>query len=196
MLPDFAETKRLFSHFFQSYMRRKVRQISPFGMVPVRHYHEGRAMKVTRDDQSESKSDMQRLSTEFFLKLDEIEGLTLEKVIQKFDARIVDMANKQANFIRERISSEVPQNQTVGSKGRKLDAELVLEMKDKMQVQFNPDGTPQEIYFDGPLFTPEAIAAVELEFRNSPELQKRHEDLMTKKREEWRAREADRKLVG
>jgi hypothetical protein len=40
------------------------------------------------------------------------------------------------------------------------------------------------------------MAAVEQEFQNSPELQKRHEDLMARKWEEWRAREADRKLVG
>ena len=196
MLPDFPETKRLFSRFFQTYMRRKMRQMSPFGMVQVRHYHDGHAMKVVRDDQSESKSDMQRLSTELYVKLDEIEGLTLSKVIQKYDVMIADMVRKQANFVRERISSEMPERQTVDAKGRKLDAELVLEMKEKMQIQFNPDGTQQEIFFDGHLFTPEAMAAVEQEFQNSPELQKRHEDLMTKKREEWRAREADRKLVG
>jgi hypothetical protein len=196
MLPDFTETKHLFSRFFQTYMRRKMREMSPFGMVQVRHYHDGRAMKVVRDDQSESKSDMQRLSTELHIKLDEIEGLTLNNVIQKFDVMIADMVSKQANLVRERIGSEMPESQTIDAKGRKLDAELVLEMKEKMQIQFNPDGTQQEIFFDGHLFTPEAIAAVKQEFQNSPELQKRHEDLMTKKREEWRAREADRKLVG
>lgn len=196
MLPDFPETKRLFSRFFQTYMRRKMREISPFGMVQVRHYHEGRAMKVVRDDQSESKSDMQQLSTQLEIKLDEIEDLTLDKAIQKHDVMILDMVSKQANFIRERMSSEIPESQSINAKGGKLNAELILEMKDKMQVAFNPDGTPQEIFFDGHLFTPDAIAAVEQEFQNSPELQKRHEDLMAKKREEWRAREADRKLVG
>lgn len=197
MLPDFPETKRLFSRFFQTYMRRRMREISPFGMVSVWHYHEGRAMKVVRDDQSESKSDLQQLSTQALqIKLDEIEGLTLEKVIKIHDVMIVDMVSKQADFIRERISSETPQSQTVEAKGRKLDAALYLEMIDKMQVQFNPDGTPQEIFFDGHLFTPEAMVAVEQEFQSSPELEKRHENLMAKKREEWRDREADRKLVG
>jgi hypothetical protein len=196
MLPDFPETKRLFSRFFQTYMRRKMREISPFGMVQVRHYHEGRAMKVVRDDRSESGSDMQQLSAQLEIKLDEIEDLTLDKAIQKYDVMIFDMVSKQARFIRERMSSEIPESQSINAKGRKLNAELILEMKDKMQVAFNPDWTPQEIFFDGHLFTPDAIAAVEQEFQNSPGLQKRHEDLMAKKREEWRAREADRKLVG
>jgi len=196
MLPDFPETKRLFSRFFQTYMRRKIREISPFGMIQVRHYHEGRAMKVIRDDQSESQSVMQHLSTQLEIKLDEIGDLTLDKAIQKHDVMILEMVSKQANFIRERMSSEIPEGQSIDAKGGKLTAEVILEMKAKMQVAFNPDGSPQEIFFDGPLFTPDAIAAVEQEFQDNPELQKRHEDLMARKREEWRAREADRKLVG
>jgi hypothetical protein len=196
MLPDFPETKQLFSRFFQTYMRRKMREISPFGMIPVRHYHEGRAMKVVRDDRSESQSDMQQLSTQLEIKVEEIEDLTLDRVIQKYDLMIFDMVSKQANFVRGRMSSEIPESQSLNARGRKLSAELILEMKDKIQMAFNPDGTPQEIFLDGPLFTPEAIAAVEREFQDSPELQKRHEDLIARKREEWRAREADRKLVG
>ena len=54
MLPDFPETKILFSRFFQTYMRRKAREISPYGVVQTRYLHEGRAMKITRADQSES----------------------------------------------------------------------------------------------------------------------------------------------
>jgi hypothetical protein len=196
MLPDFPETKRLFSHVFQTYMRRKMREISPFGMVQVRHYHEGRAMKVVRGDQSESKSDLRQISTQLEIKIDEIENLTLDKVIQKHDVMIADMVSKQANFIRERMSSELPESQSINTKGKKLSAELILEIKDKMQVAFNPDGTPREIFVDGHLFTPDVMAAVEQEFQNSPELQKRHKELMARKWEEWRAREADRKLVG
>jgi hypothetical protein len=153
-------------------------------------------MKVVRGDQSESKSDLRQISTQLEIKIDEIENLTLDKVIQKHDVMIADMVSKQANFIRERMSSELPESQSINTKGKKLSAELILEIKDKMQVAFNPDGTPRQIFLDGHLFTPAAMAAVEQELQNSPELQKRHEDLMARKWEEWRAREADRKLVG
>ena len=153
-------------------------------------------MKVVRGDQSESKSDLRQISTQLEIKIDEIENLTLDKVIQKHDVMIADMVSKQANFIRERMSSELPESQSINTKGKRLSAELILEIKDKMQVAFNPDGTPRQIFLDGHLFTPDAMAAVEQEFQNSPELQKRHEDLMARKWEEWRAREADRKLVG
>jgi hypothetical protein len=196
MLPDFPETKRLFSRFFRTYMRRKVREVSPYGAVQTRYLHEGRAMKITRADQSESTSGMEQLSVHLEIKFDEIENLTLQKAIEKHDAMIADMVQKQTNFIRERMSSEIPESQTLNAKGRKFDAQVVIEMFDKMQIEFYPDGTPHELYVDGPLFTPESMAAVDKEFESNPELKKKFDEMMERKKEEWRAREADRKLVG
>lgn len=196
MLPDFPETKRLFSRFFRAYVRRKVREISPYGAVQTRYYHEGRAMKVTRADQSESNSGMEELSAHLEVKFEEIENLTLQKAIEKHDAMIVDLVRKQTHFIRERMSSEIPESQTLNAKGRKFDAQIAIEMLEKMQIDFYPDGMPHEIFVDGPLFTPESLASVEKEIESNPELKRRFEEMMTKKKEEWHAREADRKLVG
>jgi len=49
---------------------------------------------------------------------------------------------------------------------------------------------------DGPLFTPERMAAMDKELESNPELKRKFDEMMEKKKEEWRAREADRKLVG
>jgi len=196
MLPDFPETKRLFSRFFRTYMRRKVREVSPYGAVQTRYLHEGRAMKITRADQSESTSSMEELSVHLEIKFDEIESLTLQKSIEKHDAMIADMAQKQTHFARERMSIEIPESQTLKAKGRKFDAQIVIEMLEKMQIDFYPDGTPHEIFVDSPLFTPERMAAVDKEFESNPELKRKFDEMMERKKEEWRAREADRKLVG
>jgi hypothetical protein len=196
MLPDFPETKRLFARFFNAYMRRKVREVSPFGMIRSHYIHEGRAMRVTRADQSESKSNLEVLSSPMEIRFDELEGMTLEKTIEKCDALSVDMARKQAEFVRAHLSRELPESQAVDAKGKKLDAELMIETLEKMQIEFYPDGTPHEIHLDGPAFDPERMAAVTKEFEEKPELGKKFNDLMERKRDEWRAREADRKLVG
>jgi hypothetical protein len=195
MLPDFPETKKLFNRFFRTYMRRKMREISPYGAVQTRHYHEGRGMKVTRADQTESTSSMERLSVVFEIKHDEIENLTLQKAIAKYGAMIEEMVRKQTNFIREQMSSEIPESQTLSMKGRKFDAQAVLDVLAKMQIEFYPDGTPHEIFLDPPP-PPETMAAVDKEFESNPELKTKFDKMMEKKKEEWRAREADRKLVG
>ena len=196
MIPDFPETKRLFTRFFRTYMRQKMRQISPYGAVQTRHLHEGRAMHIMRADQSESTSDIQLLSTEIQINFDEIKDLTLQKVLQKHDAMLFDLVSKQTNLMRERMDAEIPASQTVDAKGKKLDANLVLEVLDKMQIEFYPDGTPHQIYVDGSQFTAETMAAIDKQFEDSPELQQKYNDLIERKKEEWRAREADRKLVG
>ena len=196
MLPDFPDTKKLFSRFFRTYMRQKARAISPYGAVQTRYLHEGRAMHITRADQSQSTSDMQELSTYLEIKFDEIENLTLQKAIEKHDAMIVDMVRKQTEFIRERMSAEIPASQTLDAKGRKFDAQVMFELLERMQMDFYPDGTPHELHVDGPLFTPERMAAAEKELESNPELKRKFDEMMEKKKEEWRAREADRKLVG
>ena len=196
MLPDFSETKRLFWRFFQTYARRKARAISPFADVQTRYLHEGRGMKVMRADQSESNTETQQLSSEMQIKFDEIPDLTFEKAVAKYDEMILDMVRKQTGFALQRLSDDIPASQSVDAKGKKLDAEIILEMLETIQLEFYPDGRPHELHVVGGLFSPERLKAVDEQFQNSPELQKRHNELMERKREEWRAREASRKLVG
>lgn len=149
-----------------------------------------------RADESESNTKTQQLSSMMEIKFDEIPDLTFEKVIAKFDEMILDMARKQTGFALERLNEDIPKSQSVDAKGKKLDAEIILEMLETIQLEFYPDGRPHELHVVGGLFTPERLKAVDEEFQSNPELQKRHDELMARKREEWRAREADRKLVG
>jgi hypothetical protein len=128
MLPDYSETKRLFRRFFHTYAREKARAISPFAAVQTRYLHEGHAMKIMRADQSESNTETEQLSSLMEIKLDEIPELTFEKAVAKYDALILDMARKQTGFALERLDKEMPASQTVDANGRKLDAEMVLEM--------------------------------------------------------------------
>lgn len=196
MLPDYPETKRLFAKFFQNYMRVRARQISPFGMIQTRLLHEGRSMKVTRADKSESQSDTVQLSTQMEISYAEVENLTLETVIKKYDEVVLDMVRKQADFVRERLGEEIPATQAVDGRGRKFGPQILFEVLEKMQIEFYADGRPHEIHVEGPLFTPEKLDAIFKEIDNSPELSKKFQDLLNQKREDWRVREADRKLVG
>jgi hypothetical protein len=196
MLPDYTETKKLFGRFFQAYMRQKARTLSPLADVQTRFLHEGRGMRVKRPDDSESNSEVQLFSSTMEVRIDEIPNLTLERAITKFDEMVLDMVRQQTGFALGRISEEIPSTQTVDAKGKTLGAEVVLEMLEAIQLEFYPDGRPHELHVVGGLFTSERMRAIDEEFANNPELRRRHDELMEKKREAWRAREASRKLVG
>jgi hypothetical protein len=151
---------------------------------------------MVRADESESDSQVQQFSSEMQIRFDEIPELTLDKVIKKFDAVVLDMLKQQTGFTAERLSEEIPDSNTVSAKGRKLDAALILEMYRTIELEFYPDGRPHELHAVGPLFTAEAHNRIEEEFRNNSDLQKKFDDVIEEKREKWRAREANRKLVG
>lgn len=196
MLPDFPETKQLFSRFFQTYARRKAQLISPFGEVQTKYIHEGRGMKIVRADRSESDTQVEQLSSQMEIRFDELENLTFESALRKHDEMILDMVRKQVAMILERMDEEIPASQTVDAKGKPLDVELILQMLETMEIEFYPDGTPHEIHVIGGLFSPERMQAAEDELNRSPELRMRHDKLMAEKKRKWRDREASRKLVG
>jgi hypothetical protein len=139
---------------------------------------------------------MEVISVESFVKLDEIPAQTFDSVVKKFDEITQEMVRKQTELSLRRIDEDLPPSQTVDAKGRKLDAELILEMFEAIQLEFDDDGSIQPLHLVGHLFTSESLAAAEKQTIESPELSRRYEDLIARKREEWRAREADRKLVG
>jgi hypothetical protein len=149
MLPDYSETKRLFVRFFQTYARRKARAISPFDAVQTRYLHEGRGMKVMRAGESESNTEVQQLSSMIEIKFDEIPDLTFEKAVAKYDEMILDMVRKQTGFALERLNEDMPKSQSVDAKGKKLDAEIILEMLETIQLEFYPDGRPHELHVVG-----------------------------------------------
>jgi len=153
-------------------------------------------MKVMRPDQSESNTGMQQLSSVMEIRFDEIPDLTFEKAIAKYDEMILDMVRKQTGFALERLNEDIPKSQSVDAKGKKLDAELVFQMFETIQLEFYPDGRPHELHVMGGLFSPDRLKAVEEEIQNNPELKMRWDELFARKKEEWRAREASRKLVG
>ncbi len=153
-------------------------------------------MKITRSDQTQSDTGIQQLSTTMEIKFSEIPDLTFEKAIAKYDEAILEIVRKQTGFALERIGADLPTSQSVDAKGRKLDAEMILQALEKIQIEFYPDGRPHELHTIGGLFSEERLKAVEQEFQNNPELPKRYDELMARKKEEWRAREASRKLVG
>jgi len=153
-------------------------------------------MRVARADQSQSSSAVQLLSSTMEIKFDEIPELTLQKTMAKFDEMILDMVRQQTGFALERIGEEIPDSQSVDAKGKTLDAELMLQVLETLQMEFHSDGQPHQLHVFGGLFTAERQKAIDEQFQNDPDLQIRLDEVIAKKREEWRAREACRKLVG
>ena len=69
-------------------------------------------------------------------------------------------------------------------------------MMETIWINFNADGTARMPTMVISPSNQESVKAMIQQMENSPELKKRFDYIMTEKREEWNAREADRILVG
>jgi hypothetical protein len=194
MLPDFPETKLLFHRFFVTHMRRKARAISPLGAVKVRYIHEGHGMETVRADQSVSDGSPQQFTSMMEIKSEEIEKLTFQDVLARYDQVVLDMVRQQASYAFAKLDQEIPDSNKLDAKGKKMDAAMMLEMLKAMETDFYPDGSPHELHVVG--FSQGRLDAIDQEVKSNPELQKQFDEMMQEKKEKWLAREADRKLVG
>ena len=85
-------------------------------------------MKVLLADKSKSDTETQQLTSQMKIKVEEIEHLTFEAVLKKHDDMILDMVRRQTALALERLHKEKPDTQAVSAKGKRMGAELIIEM--------------------------------------------------------------------
>ena len=197
MLPDFPKEKEVLKKFWNEYLVHKHQEfLGFFATIPSFSIHEGDRWKIERSDGTESEQAYQEMSSGFTIGLDEVPDLSPEKVRAKLDAVAEDGARQMSqNIFRELQQATEQVGNTVDAKGKPLTKELFLEMLEKVETDFNPDGewNPPAI-----VMHPNAWKANEEKFREweqDEDFKAKQEEIINKKREEWRAREAFRKLV-
>ena len=197
MLPDFPNEKALLEKFLNDYLANKHREyLGFFATIPSFTIHEGDRWKIERSDGTESEQTYKEMSSGFTIDLNELPYLTAEKIRAKLDAMAEDAARQMSQSIFREIQQTSEQvGNTVNAKGGPLTKELILEMLEKTESDFTPDGQwiPSSI-----VMHPDVWKANEAKFKEwdqDKEFTARHEEIINKKREAWRAREALRKLV-
>jgi hypothetical protein len=84
----------------------------------------------------------------------------------------------------------------INADGQPLTAELILEGWEKIHIDFDTAGQPQwPTMVIGPMLQDRMITEL-TRLDSDPDLRRRRDTLLMQKREEWRAREASRILVG
>lgn len=197
MLPDFPKEKELLAKFWNKYLELKHRELlGVFSTIPSFAIHEGDRWKIERSDGTESEQPYQEMSSGFTIDLNEVPDLTPEKIRAKLDAVAEDGTRQMSQSIFREIQQATEQvGNTVDAKGKPLTKELFLEMLEKIETDFTPDGQwiPPSI-----VMHPDVWKANEAKFKEweqDIEFTDRQTEIINKKREAWHAREALRKLV-
>ena len=193
MFPDFLKTKEKLQKMLD-YERKQVqlRHMGPFAEVPQSNLIEGDRVLFIDEDGSCEEVTMEKAKAEVEIKLDEIEEMTHEQVLDKSNTMGRDMGKKLSKSGYELLSEAAEEAGNVtSSDGEPLSVDLLLEGIEKMDLSFDEEGQSGLTFAADPE-TSSSLDKIISQLETDPRYQK----LMERKREEWYAREGNRKLVG
>ncbi|GEM_PF-403690 len=197
MLPDLPGLKHDIQRALDRYLSTQVnKRLGFFNEVPKHPVHEGNRLRVVRADGSIDESELEKASAEMSIKLEDIPGLTLEKRLAMLNDQADQIASQISKGLFEGLKRELDKaGQAVDQRGRTLDAEAVFSVLEKIQFEFDETGGHEIAVVLHPDLAPKMMDVLK-QIESDPILRKRYEEIITRKRMEWRDREAARKLVG
>lgn len=199
MLPDLPKLKDDIAQIFHTiFINRVNAYLGVIGEVPRCIIKEGSNPVTQRPDDSRDETTLKAASAETIFKSEEIPHLSFEQRIAKLDGAAREMANQISSHAFATINEAVDKvGNVVDAKGKPFSAETVFEILEKIQLDFEEDGVKhKEIDIVIPPAMTDRVKEIMENIHQDAELSKRHEEIIDKKRVEWRAREAARKLVG
>jgi DNA-binding transcriptional regulator of glucitol operon len=198
MLPDLPKLKRDIRKRLDLYLRRQINaRHGVFCEAPKHIIQEGDRMRIAREDGTIDESNLEQASAEMSLRAEEIPHMTIKERMAKLDDVADEIVRQQLKHLFQTVKDVCDKTgQSVDARGKTLDADVVLAIIEKMQLDFDDMGHHKEISVVVPPALTEQMKKVLEQIESDPVLRKRYEDIVMRKRIEWRDREASRKLVG
>ncbi|UPT62094.1 MAG: hypothetical protein M0D54_17215 [Hyphomonadaceae bacterium JAD_PAG50586_4] len=196
MLPTATRITEKFDLFIQDYMRRVAHSEGMLQGISHHVMHEGKAWRLERPDGTTSESELESHGHEMTIKFDELPRFGFQQAMEKARELAVAMRNQAERMMIRTLETDLPESQQTQS-NRPFDHETVFEALEKIQIDFDKgdDGASQLTMVVHPDMIPK-LEKLSAEFEASEDLKRRHEDIMRRKKEEYREREARRRLVG
>lgn len=196
MLPDFPKQKAVLSTIFMDYLRARTNgQLGPFTDTPRHSHHEGNQWALKREDGSEQTIEYKPFSSYLQIDLREVPHLKLSDILQKLDKVAEDMAMQMGSAMFNTIMQGAEEvGNTVDLRGQQLTPDAFLDTLRMIEMSFDEGGKPALQIAMNPA-TAEKFRAVSSQWDQDEEFHRKFDRLMEQKRQEWRDREADRKLV-
>ncbi len=161
------------------------------------HQHEGRAGRFFRADGSQHSFDYCAISGETTLDREEMKHFNPTTILKKLNEVIYQVAKGQTRQMTKVAQESAESAGNVIDADGKLTPETYLDMFRQVEVDFDPRTLKLS-----PSFTivmhPETAAWVMpkvKEWEKDPSFRSEYQRIIAMKREEWRGREANRKLV-
>ena len=198
MLPDFPELKRRVDRrIVAEFNAQRAATIHVFEEVPKFCLHQGKRLIIVRADGVEGEAEIKQLRVESSISRDEYDTLSPHELAQRVTQAGIEMGRKQLELAYAEINQAVTATgNVVATGGKPVGPEHILQVLETVQIDFDQKGRPKfPTIVAHPDSMPQFKEAVEAIERNA-DLRTRCDRIICAKKEEWRARESNRKLVG
>lgn len=197
MLPNIQSLKNELQEVINRHIRSEShRKMGALSLSPVHIIHEGDRMKTVRADGTMDVSGMQTATGEVSIPTSKVGTLTGEERTRLIEELSDGMARQMAMLFYGEIDRVLEGTGQVVNQAGLTPVESVFSVFEKVHLDFDESGNIKDVVISAGAEAVEGLRKVEEQIASDPALSQRWEALLEKKREEWRAREASRKLVG
>ena len=198
MLPDFLKIKEKLQKKIDTEMKRANRwHLGPLAKIPESMVHEGNRIVLIRADGSVEEQTPETAIADIEVKSEEVEEMTAEEILNKVDKAAENIAEQQARTFYKQIDKLAEEvGNVVSSGGKPFSIDLHFEMLEKIDMDFDEAGNPQGVAFVASPKVMPSIADALSQALSNPDNERRYKAIINRKREEFRVRESNRKLVG
>ena len=196
MLPDYPEIKKKIFDVYTARMNNIIK-CSSFDNFAKHTIFEGYRNRIIRHDGTVDDTEFKELTSNISIDFKNFEGVSVEDIMKKVDECAFEMAKQQSQHFVKVIENTVNNvGNTVKCDGEPFNPEHIFDMLEKVEISFNKDSTPNFPTFVAAPDTLNIVAEVLKMIEDTPELKVKMDNILKKKRSEWRDRESSRKLVG
>ena len=198
MLPDFTRVKTRINQDLGRWVRQQIPIVAPLLKgVATFQQHEGKTSTIVREDGSEDPTDYQAVSGESVMNRDEMKQFDLDAIHQKLRELAIQIGEAQTQGLLKAAGKAADSVGNVIRAGGELTPDKFLEVYRTVEMDFDPQTlkpTPGHVWVMHPDVAASVVPKVK-EWEKNPAFKAKYEQIMVAKREEWRDREANRKLV-
>ena len=156
----------------------------------------GRVVTIRPDGQVD-ETELKAASVETSIRFNEVPHLTFQDRLVKLDESAKEMARQISEHAFNQINDAVERvGNVVKGDGKPLNPDIYLDVIEKIHLDFEPDGSHRPLTVVVPPGMEQRVKDTLEQLQQVPAYNKRYQELIEKKRMQWRDREAARKLVG
>ena len=198
MLPDFPSIKQRLLRLVSIGYRQRINSDSLIGPISALPYFEGNRFASGDVEGYIDQSAVEEKLIPYEIQRTDIVARGAEAFIDSLKvAEQVHIAALHEGLYRKHAEVTQRVGNAVDAQGRPFSADLYFEMMEKIQIDFDSSGRPDTSGARLVMHPDMAERVIPLmaQWENDAAFQERYREMMLRKRNEWRDRESNRKLV-